>query len=546
MLNPFSHSPRHSKFRQTVVRANAPSAGWRSAAHWLSRQPARYAALGTIGVAGFAVAVTLIVPVGGSAPSAAAAKASQPLAQAAAPATDFQPAVVLEPPQQSSVPSADVAAGPAPISFNYQVKSGDTVRSIAAEFGVSSETVMWANNLAQPDLLEVGQQLVVPSVNGVLHHADGTETLRDLADRFHGDAAEIAAFNHLDLALDEPLPEGKVVVPDGRRDDYVAQPAAPAEEEAHVQASGDGGTQVLALGELEAMPIAAEEPVAQPAPVPAEYEVREGDTLRSLALLFGVDVETLLNANNLDDPDTVSVGTTLRVLPVSGVEYTVGEGETLADIAYMFEVDGGSIVDVNGLSNPDLIQSGNLLIIPGAKSAEPIHKESLAEALGEPELTATDDGSFEGEVATIEGADESEYSEREEYVEPADYVSGGGAAIVENAMAHLGQPYIWGGVGPYGFDCSGFVYYIHMVSGHPTSRGLWGQLEGGPSISLDELEPGDTLFWANTYKAGLSHVGIYIGGGQFIHASDPSTGVTISSMGSSYWSSRYIGASRLW
>jgi cell wall-associated NlpC family hydrolase len=250
------------------------------------------------------------------------------------------------------------------------------------------------------------------------------------------------------------------------------------------------------------------------------------------------------------------------VLPISGVEYTVGDAETLADIAYMFEVDGGSIVDVNGLSNPDLIQSGNVLIIPGAKSAQPIHKESLAEALDavddvvasdnsggvSSDEASADDGSSD-EVASDVGSDDSEDSDipqRETVAEPPDHIIGGGSAIVENAMAHLGQAYIWGGVGPNGFDCSGFVYYIHMVSGHSISRGLWGQMEGGPSIAIDDLEPGDTLFWANTYQAGLSHVGIYIGGGQFIHASDPSTGVTISSMNSSYWSSRYIGASRLW
>ena len=114
-----------------------------------------------------------------------------------------------------------------------------------------------------------------------------------------------------------------------------------------------------------------------------------------------------------------------------------------------------------------------------------------------------------------------------------------------NAMKFLGYPYVFGGTSPAGFDCSGFVYYIHQVSGSPVGRGMWKQFNGGARISRDELVPGDTVFFANTYMPGLSHNGIYIGNGQFVHASDPSVGVVVSSMGSSYWASRYVGAARL-
>jgi len=62
---------------------------------------------------------------------------------------------------------------------------------------------------------------------------------------------------------------------------------------------------------------------------------------------------------------------------------------------------------------------------------------------------------------------------------------------------------------------------------------------------MANLVPGDTVFFANTYMPGLSHVGIYIGGGRFIHAVDESRGVGINGLGEAYWSSRYIGAARL-
>ena len=91
----------------------------------------------------------------------------------------------------------------------------------------------------------------------------------------------------------------------------------------------------------------------------------------------------------------------------------------------------------------------------------------------------------------------------------------------------------------------GFVWYVHKVSGISISRGIWGQLNGGPRITMANLVPGDTVFFANTYMPGLSHVGIYIGGGRFIHAVDESRGVGINGLGEAYWSSRYIGAARL-
>ena len=113
-------------------------------------------------------------------------------------------------------------------------------------------------------------------------------------------------------------------------------------------------------------------------------------------------------------------------------------------------------------------------------------------------------------------------------------------------MKFQGYRYVFGGTSPAGFDCSGFVYYIHSVSGAPVGRGMWQQYNGGAHIPISALQPGDTVFFANTYMPGLSHDGIYIGGGQFIHASDERTGVTISSLYTGYWQAHYVGATRLW
>jgi cell wall-associated NlpC family hydrolase len=126
--------------------------------------------------------------------------------------------------------------------------------------------------------------------------------------------------------------------------------------------------------------------------------------------------------------------------------------------------------------------------------------------------------------------------------------SGGatGNAIVDYAMRYLGYPYVWATHGPSSFDCSGFTYWVVLnVLGRDIGAGTWTQVSAGASVSRSNLQPGDLVFFQNTYTAGLSHVGIYIGNNQFIHAENESTGVRISDLNSSYYSSRWYGAVRL-
>ena len=115
--------------------------------------------------------------------------------------------------------------------------------------------------------------------------------------------------------------------------------------------------------------------------------------------------------------------------------------------------------------------------------------------------------------------------------------------IISGAMQYIGVPYVFGGTTPYGFDCSGYVKYVFAQAGISLPRTADAQYEVGIPVSTYELIPGDVVFFT-TYAYGASHVGIYLGDGNFIHASS-SSGVMISSLNSSYWSSRYIGSRRM-
>ncbi|MBV9149346.1 MAG: C40 family peptidase [Candidatus Eremiobacteraeota bacterium] len=113
-------------------------------------------------------------------------------------------------------------------------------------------------------------------------------------------------------------------------------------------------------------------------------------------------------------------------------------------------------------------------------------------------------------------------------------------ALTRDALRFLGTPYVFGGTSGYGFDCSGYVQHVFAMAGVYLPRTADAQYYAGSGVS--QPRAGDLVFF-QTYEAGPSHVGIYLGGGRFVHASS-SRGVMVSSLGESYWSARYIGAKR--
>jgi cell wall-associated NlpC family hydrolase len=116
--------------------------------------------------------------------------------------------------------------------------------------------------------------------------------------------------------------------------------------------------------------------------------------------------------------------------------------------------------------------------------------------------------------------------------------SHGGAAGA--AMSQLGTPYVWGGAAPGGFDCSGLVMWAYGQVGVSLPHSSYAQYSAGVAVSRDQLQPGDLVFFD-----GLGHVGIYIGGDQFVHAPHTGDVVKISSLSEGWYTSAYVGARRI-
>ncbi|RDI39980.1 C40 family peptidase [Falsibacillus pallidus] len=119
-----------------------------------------------------------------------------------------------------------------------------------------------------------------------------------------------------------------------------------------------------------------------------------------------------------------------------------------------------------------------------------------------------------------------------------------GNEVVDYSKKFIGVPYSFGGTSPSGFDCSGYLSYVYSHFGISLPRMSSQQATVGTTVSKAELQPGDMVFFADTYKAGVSHAGIYIGNNSFISATS-SSGVKIDSMSNVYWSPKFAYGKRL-
>jgi cell wall-associated NlpC family hydrolase len=117
-------------------------------------------------------------------------------------------------------------------------------------------------------------------------------------------------------------------------------------------------------------------------------------------------------------------------------------------------------------------------------------------------------------------------------------------AVISLALSLRGTPYLNGGSDPSGFDCSGFVQWVFAQEGLALPREVRQQYQVGRRVDTDHIRPGDLVFFETVAK-GASHVGIALGGGEFVHAPSSRGVVRIERYTSGYWADRWVGARRV-
>jgi peptidoglycan DL-endopeptidase LytE len=262
--------------------------------------------------------------------------------------------------------------------------------------------------------------------------------------------------------------------------------------------------------------------------VPKTYIVKPGDSLSRIASLHSITVNEIMKLNNLTNhlifpgqkfvisktgsspPDTSKTSPSKPTAPVTSpstgnTTYTIKPGDTLSGISLKFNVSVQNIKDRNHLKS-DMIFAGQTLQIKKQNASSESPRPSAPE-----------------EKKPQAGTNISD--------------------TISQAKVLLGTPYLWGGTTPKGFDCSGFVYYAFKQTGSTigrhSSEGYYNR-----SYYVHTPSPGDLVFFENTYKKGISHLGIYLGNNEFIHAGD--NGVAITSLNDPYWKSKFDGFKRFY
>lgn len=253
-------------------------------------------------------------------------------------------------------------------------------------------------------------------------------------------------------------------------------------------------------------------------------ELKQWNALKSDSIYINQRLETSAGAKPTVQPATPPAAKATTARPVqtaapSVTVYHVQKGDSLYGISKKFNVTVSELTTWNQLKTTTIYVNQALKI---NKKSTPVKAEptQAAAVIKQPEPVARP-------VVTVPAAKTGN----------ALYDT-----VINNAYSVVGTPYSFGGISPAGFDCSGFIYYAYAQAGVPIYRN---SSIGYYSQSSNVADPvyGDLVFFKDTYKPGISHMGIFVGNNSFIHAG--SKGVEITRLDNPYWQQRFAGFKRL-
>lgn len=407
-------------------------------------------------------------------------------------------------------------------SGTYTVKSGDTLSEIAYEFDISTEDLMEWNDL-DSTIIVPGQKLIVVE-DAEVEQLDNRET-------------EEVNEKPAPVVTEEKVAQPKVVVNENNKAEENAEREAQAEAERQAQegaqAEADQEAERQAEEEAQAEEQAEDDQVAEEE---AQAE-QEAETEAEVEADLQAEEETQVQ----EEPQAEQETETEQEVEVEEVEQPAEEPQ---------QNNTATTVSAENNNEQDQAQQAEQERQAEAERKAKQEQERKAEeerkAKAEQERKAEEErkAKEEQERKAEEERKAQEEAQKAEEEKEQNQGQGINGDLIGTAQSAMGTPYVWGGAQPGGFDCSGFIYWAHKESGNDVGRtstdGYYNK-----SYMVDSPQVGDLVFFEGTYRQGISHMGIYVGGGQFIHAST-SAGVTVSSVNGPYWGDHFHSYKRFY
>ncbi|MBA3416529.1 MAG: C40 family peptidase, partial [Chloroflexia bacterium] len=360
-------------------------------------------------------------------------------------------------------------------------------------------------------------------------------------------------------------PEGKEASYDAAQEAVAAEvEAAPVEPVAEVAAEVEPVAEVEPAAEAEVAPVeSVPAEVAAPAPA-SEFAAYDPANVIATAWIVGTDGDGAVCRAGMDFA-SAEAGWLAEGSAVDVIGETVGEwqpvncGGTAGFIHASFiaweppaTVDAGDDDETTdpAMTDPVTVDADDDDVTTEPTTTDAVPVEASPRANRERGNGGGDDGVSDDVVDSSDDIDSSDDGAGNDGNDGNSGNDGGGGGsgqeMADFAMQYVGYPYVYAGEGPYAFDCSGFTMFVaRNVLGMEITHDMFVQVGMGQSVSRGQLQAGDLVFFQNTFRDGLSHNGIYVGGGQFVHAENESTGVRVSDIDSDYYASRWYGATRL-
>lgn len=278
-------------------------------------------------------------------------------------------------------------------------------------------------------------------------------------------------------------------------------------------------------------------PASPPTSMTTTYTVKSGDTLSGIAAKYKTTVGALQRLNNIPS-HLIYPGQQLKVDGVPPVT-------TPPTTSKPTEKPNTSVKPESKPESVTPAPTGTYTVVAGDTLSQIAnrHGVTVTQLTNWNQLTST--MIYVGQVLKIENRLVESQPNKPPVITNPPVQSGSATVqkIVNTAMSFQGTPYVWGGSSPTGFDCSGFIFYIYNQADIKVPRT---NVVGFDARSYEISAPqvGDLVFFKNTYQAGISHAGIYIGNNQFIHAGGDR--VQVSSLNDSYWKKHFDSYKRLY